>query len=89
MKIEAQIPHPNFRIIVYSLDTKYFIQIEAGSMMQAFKIEKNRVAGIEGVKQLLNPIFLSKTHDRFNDMFLDLETHNAPDNCSTLNKFQS
>ncbi len=76
MRIEAQIPHPNFRILVYSLDTKYSIQIEAGPMMQAFKIEKNKIAGIEGIKKLLTPTFLSKIHDRFNDMFLDLESLN-------------
>ncbi|OFY92770.1 MAG: hypothetical protein A3K10_00415 [Bacteroidetes bacterium RIFCSPLOWO2_12_FULL_31_6] len=87
MRIEAQIPHPNFRIVVYSIDNKYLIQIEAGSMMQAFKIDKNKVTGIEGIKQLLSTTFLSKTHDRFNDMFLDIESFNTPSKCESVQEF--
>jgi hypothetical protein len=41
-------------------------------MMQAFKVGKDEVAGIDGVRQLLSHEFLAKVHDRFNEMFMDL-----------------
>lgn len=74
MRIETQIPHPHFKIVVYSLDSKYLIQIEAGSLMQAYKIGKEQLNGLEGVKQLLSSEFLLKVHDRFNQMFMDFKT---------------
>lgn len=72
MRIEANIPHPHFKIMVYGLDNKYLIQIEAGPMMQSFKIGKEEVKGVEGIKQLLSSDFLSKVHNRFNEMYSDL-----------------
>lgn len=82
MRIEANIPHPQFRIMVYSLENKYLIQIEAGPMMQSFKIEKEEVTGIEGIKQLLSSEFLLKVHDRFNEMFIDFKM--AKEKCALI-----
>jgi hypothetical protein len=74
MRIEGNIAHPHFKIVVYGLDSRYFIQIEAGQMMQAFKISKDEVAGLDGIRQLLSQEFLSRVHDRFNEMYIDLNS---------------
>lgn len=72
MRILSQIPHPKFRIIVYQLEGKYLVEIEAGPMKQAYKLGEE-VQGEAGVKAFLSPAFLDEVHDIFNTMYTQMQ----------------
>ena len=70
MRILGNIPHPDIRITVFSMNEKYVIKFEAGLMEQVFKIDQSEIAGIEGIQKMLDQEFMQKILDRFNEMFL-------------------
>lgn len=74
MRIIANIPHPKITINIYSMNDKYQIQFLAGPMEQTFKIGHSEIDGIEGIKKLIDDLFLEKLMDRFNEMYLSLKT---------------
>jgi len=73
MRIIGHIPHEKLTITVFSMNDKYQIQFEAGPMSQTFKLEHSEVSGLEGIKNLLDDVFMQKIMDRFNEMFLSFK----------------
>ena len=74
MRIIGNIPHPDIRITIFSMNEKYVIKLEAGPMEQVYKVAQNEVEGMEGIKNMVDEAFLSKAMERFNDMFLSLKS---------------
>ena len=73
MRIIGNIPHPTFHISVYEWNGKTIIKLEAGPMEQVYKFSTDVIRGVEGSVKILSPEFYDKIHDRFNQMFLDME----------------
>jgi len=73
MRIIGNIPHPDILITVFLMNEKYVIKMEAGPMEQTFKMPIDSVAGLDGIRQLLDEIFMKKVLQRFNEMFLDFQ----------------
>lgn len=73
MRIIGSIPHPKITITIFSLNDKYQVKFEAGSMEQTFKIAQNEIQGMEGIKKLLDDEFMRKIMERFNEMFLSFK----------------
>ncbi len=73
MRVIANIPHPKISITVFSMNDKYQIKFEAGPMEQIFKIPHSEVNGVEGIKQLIDDVFLEKVMERFNEMYLSFK----------------
>lgn len=71
MRIIAQIPHPDLRIVIMSWNEKYLIEMEAGQYKQTYKISTDSVNGLEGVKALCTPELIQKTLERFREMHTD------------------
>lgn len=69
MRILGHIPHPQYRIVAYTLELHYYVEIEAGPMKQCFKLHKEQVDGMEGLKQWLDEDFLKRTHELFGEMY--------------------
>jgi hypothetical protein len=70
MRIIANIPHPKLTISIFSMNEKYQVKFEAGPMEQIYKLSHGEVDGVEGIKKLVDDVFLEQILNRFNDMFL-------------------
>lgn len=73
MRIVASIPHPKFTISIFSMNDKYLLKFEAGPMEQTYKLAHTDVSGIEGVKKLVDDVFLEKVRANFNEMYLSFK----------------
>lgn len=76
MRIIAQIPHPKITISIFSMNDKYILKMEAGPMEQSFKFLHTEVAGVEGLKELVDEEFMTKVMNRFNEMFISYREAN-------------
>jgi hypothetical protein len=73
MRIIANIPHPRLTINIFSMNDKYQIKFEAGTMEQTYKIPHSEVEGVEALKKMVDDAFLNEVLNRFNDMFFALK----------------
>ncbi len=71
MRIVKEIPHPRFKITVFSWNQKYIIKIEDAHLEQVYKIDEHQVAGLAEVEQMINTPFLLKVLERFAAMSQD------------------
>lgn len=75
MRVLGHIPHSKFQITAYSLNEKFFyVEIEAGPMKQCFKLHKERVVNLEGIKKWLDEEFLQTAHSHFESMYLSYDS---------------
>ncbi len=69
MRVLGTIPHPRFKIVAYTLDHHFYIEIEAGPMKQCHKLHKEQVKNLEGIRQWLDETFLEETYNLFEKMY--------------------
>lgn len=74
MRVIGNIPHPKISITIFSMNDRYQVKFEAGSMEQIFKIAHSEVNGVEGIHKIVDEEFLKKVMDRFNEMFLSFKS---------------
>lgn len=73
MRVIAEIPHPEFKISVFSWNGKFIVKIEAGIYEQAFRISEDIVEGdIEKIKVLIDEELIASCRARFLSMRDDL-----------------
>ncbi len=66
MRIIAELPHPDFKISILSMNSKYLVKIEKGTLEQTYKIpEIDLMDGVNSVFELLDDTFLSTVASRF------------------------
>lgn len=51
MRVVAEIPHPRYKIQLFSYNAKYLLKIELAQFEQVFKIAEADVMGLEEVKK--------------------------------------
>jgi hypothetical protein len=73
MRVIGSIPHPSITISIFSMNDKYQVRFEAGPMEQIFKLSHSEVNGIDGIKKLMDEVFMQKIMDRFNEMYLSFK----------------
>lgn len=71
MRVVLQVPHPVYRVIVYSWNEKYILEIEAGAFKQVYKLDHDKVSMAQ-IEKMLDATFLDRTHERFLSMKDDL-----------------
>jgi hypothetical protein len=72
MRIIAELPHPDFKISILSMNQKFIVKIEKGSLEQTFKIpEMDLTDGVNSVFELLDEAFLTTVAARFSQMLKD------------------
>lgn len=69
MRVLATIPHPTFKIVAYTLDRHYYIEVEAGPMKQCYKLNKETTKGLEGIQKWLDDEFLAHLQATFESMY--------------------
>jgi hypothetical protein len=66
MRIVAELPNPDFKITIMSMNQKFIIKIEQGSLEQIYKVpEMDLTDGVNSVFELLDEEFLKTVSDRF------------------------
>lgn len=70
MRIIANIPHPKLTISIFSMNDKYQVKFEAGPMEQIYKLSHAEVDGVEGIRKMVDDVFLEQILTRFNEMYL-------------------
>lgn len=72
MRVIAELPHPDCKITIFSMNQKYIIKLEKGVFEQIYKISELDVPdGVDGVFKILNDDFLKNAAERFNEMRAD------------------
>jgi hypothetical protein len=78
MRIIAELPHPDFKISILSMNQKFIVKMEKGVYEQIFKVsEMDLTDGINSVFELLDETFLTAVGERFAAMHKDFrDTYN-------------
>ncbi len=74
MRVVAELPHPEFKITIFSMNQKFIIKAEKGILEQSYKIpDMDLTDGINSVFELLDEEFLKTIAARFTDMGKDFK----------------
>jgi hypothetical protein len=73
MRVIADVPHPRFKIQIFSYNGKYLLKIELGQFEQTFKVSETDVNGLEDIKRMVTPELLTNCLHRFIQMRTDWE----------------
>lgn len=69
MRTLAELPHPDCKITIFSMNQKFIIKFEQGSLEQTYKIAEMDVTdGVNGVFQMLDDEFIEKALNLFPEM---------------------
>jgi hypothetical protein len=72
MRIVAELPNPDFKITIMSMNQKFIIKLEQGSLEQIYKVpEMDLTDGVNSVFELLDEEFLKTVSARFLEMRKD------------------
>ena len=72
MRVIAELPHPDCKITLFSMNQKYIIKLEKGIFEQIYKISELDIPeGVNGVFQLLDSEFIKSAAERCNQMRID------------------
>jgi len=74
MRAIAELPHPNCKITIFSMNQKFIVKLERGAYEQTYKVSEMDVTdGVNGVFQLLDEEFIATAITRFDAMDLDFK----------------
>ncbi len=74
MRVVAELPHPDFKITIFSMNQKFIVKMERGILEQTYKIaEMDLTDGVNSVFELLDEEFLKTVSVRFKDMAVDFK----------------
>ena len=72
MRIVAELPHPDCKITIFSMNQKFIVKLEQGPYEQSYKIaELDLTGGVNEIFQLLDEEFLQTAVARFKTMRTD------------------
>ena len=72
MRIVAELPHPDCKITIFSMNQKFIVKLEQGPYEQSYKIaELDLTGGVNEIFQLLDEDFLKSVVERFKTMRTD------------------
>lgn len=69
MRIVAELPHPDCKISIFSMNQRFIIKFEQGNLEQTYKIsELNVTNGIDSVFQIIDDEFTEEVLKNFGTM---------------------
>ncbi len=75
MRVIAELPHPDCKITIFSMNGKFIIKLEKGSFEQVYKLSETDVLdGVNGIFQILDIEFMKTVTSRFDQMRLDFNS---------------
>lgn len=70
MRVIAELPRPDCKITIFSMNMKFIIKFEKGNLEQTFKIAEMDISGgVNGVFRLLDESFISSVVSKFDGMY--------------------
>jgi hypothetical protein len=74
MRVIAELPHPDCKITIFSMNQKFIIKLEKGIFEQIYKLSELDVPdGVNGVFQILDIEFMESAARRFEHMREDFK----------------
>ncbi len=77
MRIAESWNTPQFRVVIYTLETTWYVEFEAGPMKQGYKFSKEKLENLNQVKAALSKDFLAEVYQHFNSMYGSLKQTNG------------
>lgn len=75
MRVLAELPHPDCKITIFSMNQKFIIKLEKGTFEQIYKLSELDIPdGVNGVFQILDNDFMKSAAERFNQMRADFNS---------------
>lgn len=73
MRVIAELPHPECKISLFSMNQKYIIKFEQGTFEQSYKLSELDLSGggADEVFQIIDEAFIATVIERFNSMRSD------------------
>ena len=72
MRVVAELPHPDCKITIFSMNQKFIIKLEKGIFEQIYKLSEMDIPnGVNGVFQVLDAEFMKTAAQRFDQMRAD------------------
>jgi hypothetical protein len=72
MRVIAELPHPDFKVSIFSMNRKFIIKMEQGALEQTYKVaEADLMDGVNSVFELLDEAFYQTVAARFIEMRKD------------------
>ncbi|MEC3879668.1 hypothetical protein [Parapedobacter sp. 10938] len=69
MRTIAELPHPDFKITIFSMNQKFIVKFEQGALEQVYKIaEADMTDGVDDVFQLIDAEFTEAVSKNFAEM---------------------
>jgi hypothetical protein len=69
MRIVAELPRPDCKITIFSLNMKFIVKFEKGSFEQTYKLsELDTIDGVNSVFEILDEEFIRTVIARFDEM---------------------
>lgn len=69
MRVVAELPHPECKITIFSMNNKYIIKFEQGSIEQTYKLaEMDILNGVDGVFEIIDETFIKSVVENFKNM---------------------
>ena len=69
MRTLAELPHPDFKITIFSMNQKFIIKFEQGGLEQTYKIAESDITdGVNGIFQLIDDDFTKAINATFQEM---------------------
>jgi len=72
MRVLAELPHPDCKITIFSMNQKFIIKFEKGIYEQTYKLsELDITEGVNGIFKLIDNEFIAAITERFAQMRTD------------------
>ena len=73
MRIADSWNTPQYRVVIYTLETAWYVEFEAGPMKQGYKFSKEKWFGLQQVKEALTVDFLTEVYGSFENMYKSIK----------------
>ncbi|MXV16276.1 hypothetical protein [Hufsiella ginkgonis] len=72
MRVVAELPRPDCKITIFSMNMKFIIKFEKGVLEQTYKLsEIDMMKGLDSVFEILDEAFIATVVQRFEGMSAD------------------
>lgn len=73
MRVIAELPHPECKITIFSMNQKYIVKFEQGTFEQSYKLAEMDLSGggVNDVFEILDEEFIATVIERFKPMRSD------------------
>ncbi len=74
MRVIAELPRPDCKITIFSMNMKYLVKVEKGMLEQTYKLSESELLdGVNSVFQILDEEFIQTVLERFKLMAQDFK----------------